>query len=113
MTFPQRLRSVIGDLTLDEFARLLGEPDHRVKNIIREVQKPPSDFLIKVHDVCSVDLNWLLTGAEGSIAPEITARERALLENFRAASAEGQAAIEATSIAVAKKPAAKRVRKAA
>jgi hypothetical protein len=112
MSFPERLRTVIGDLTIDAFAKSINEPDHRVQNILREVQKPPSDFLIKLHEQCGVDLHWLLTGKGGGAAPKITVREQRLLANYRAATDEGRKAIEQTSQAVAKTPEPARGKKA-
>lgn len=104
MSLPARLRIVIGDLTIDAFAKSINEPAYRVKNILREVQKPPSDFLIKLREQCGVDLHWLLTGNGESGAPTISVREQRLLANYRAATDEGRKAIEQTSQAVAKKP---------
>lgn len=112
MTFSTRLRTVIGELTIDAFAKSLDEPDHRVKNILRGAQRPPSDFLIKLHQDYGVDLHWLLLGEEGGDAPKISMRERRLLANYRAATDEGRKAIEHTSQAVAKKPEAARGKKA-
>lgn len=103
-TFPARLRTVIGDLTIAAFAKSINEPDHRVENILREVQKPPADFLIKLHEQFGVDLHWLLIGNENGAAPSITAREQRLIANYRGATDEGRKAIEQTSQAVAKRP---------
>jgi transcriptional regulator with XRE-family HTH domain len=111
MNFSTRLRSVIGDLTIDEFAKSLDEPDHRVKNILRGAQRPPSDFLIKLHQDYGVDLHWLLMGEEGEGAANITAREQRLLANYRGATDEGRKAIEQTSQAVEKRPESARMKK--
>jgi Bacteriophage CI repressor helix-turn-helix domain len=112
-TFPARLRTVIGDLTIAAFATSINEPDHRVENILREVQKPPADFLIKLHEQYGVDLHWLLTGKGNGGAPTITVREQRLLANYRGATDEGRKAIEQTSQAVAKRPESARGEKAA
>lgn len=103
-TFPARLRVVIGDLTIAAFAKSINEPDHRVENILREAQRPPADFLIKLHEQFGVDLHWLLTGKGDGGTPAITAREQRLLANYRGATDEGRKAIEQTSQAVAKRP---------
>jgi hypothetical protein len=104
MNFPARLRTVINDLTIDAFAKSIDEPVHRIQNILRESQRPPSDFLIKLHQIYGVDLHWLLLGEGEGAAPTISVRERRLLANYRAATDEGRKAIEQTSQAVAKRP---------
>jgi transcriptional regulator with XRE-family HTH domain len=101
MEFEQRLRAVMAGLTIEEFARLIDEPAQRVKDVLRKKQKPPSDFLVKLQLQLGVDLNWLLAG--GPEPPRaLTAREAALLNDYRAAAEDGRRAIEATSSAVSK-----------
>jgi transcriptional regulator with XRE-family HTH domain len=95
------LRAVMAGLTIEEFARLIDEPAQRVKDVLRKKQKPPSDFLVKLQLQLGVDLNWLLAG--GPEPPRaLTAREAALLNDYRAAAEDGRRAIEATSSAVSK-----------
>lgn len=100
MDVVDRLRAVIGDSTIEQFAALMDEPVYRVKDILRGRQKPPADFLIKLQLKLGVDLNWLLAGAPGPPKPALTAREATLLDEYRAAAEEGRRAIEATTAAV-------------
>jgi transcriptional regulator with XRE-family HTH domain len=102
--FNQRLRQVIGDATIDEFAASLEESAQRVKDILRGKQRPPSDFLTKLHVQLGVDLNWLLAGDGAKAASMVTVKEQLLLAHYRAASDEGRKAIEQTSHALAKRP---------
>lgn len=102
--FNQRLRQVIGDATIDEFAASLDESAQRVKDILRGKQRPPSDFLTKLHSHLGVDLNWLLAGDGVKAASIVTVKEQLLLAHYRAASEEGRKAIEQTSQALAKRP---------
>lgn len=102
MEFEERLRAVIGTSTLEEFAHVIDEPLQRVKDILRKKQKPPSDFLVKLQLKLGVDLNWLLVGGDAPSRP-LSAREFALLDNYRAAADEGRKAIEQTGVAVTKR----------
>ncbi|MBX3588774.1 MAG: helix-turn-helix transcriptional regulator [Ramlibacter sp.] len=105
MTFEARLRAVIGDSTIDEFAAVLGETPQRVKDVLRGKQKPPADLLIKLQMKCGVDLNWLLVDGDAPMPmQQLSAREAALLDNYRAAAEDGRKAIEQTSVAVKKRP---------
>lgn len=115
MEFTDRLRAVIGEGTLEEFARSIDEPLQRVKDVLRSKQKPPADFLVKIQIKLGVDLNWLLVGGEDQARVVLSVRESTLLDNYRAAADEGRKAIEQTSAAVAKRdlPAKKKLRKAA
>lgn len=100
--FEDRLRAVIGEATIEEFARTIEEPAQRVKDILRKKQKPPSDFLVKLQLKLGVDLNWLLAGGSEPLGRALSVREAALLDDYRAADDEGQRAIAATGAAVAK-----------
>lgn len=102
MEFEDRLRAVIGDSTIDEFAASIDEPSQRVKDILRKKQKPPADFLVKLQVTLGVDLNWLLVGGDRP-AVALSVRESNLLQNYRASAAEGRKAIEQTSVAVSKR----------
>lgn len=102
MDFEQRLRAVIGDSSIEDFAHLLEEPVHRIKDVLRGKQKPPADFLVKLQIQLGVDLNWLLAGGPEPAVKALTVREAALLRDYRAAAEDGRRAIEATGSAVSK-----------
>ncbi len=113
MTIVERLRACVGDQTIEEFAAALDEKPQRIKDMLREKQKIPEDFLVKLAIRLGVDLNWLLVGGQEKPIMHLTARESALLNNYRAAAEEGKRALEATSNAVAKPEAVKTPRKKA
>lgn len=102
MEFVDKLRQVIGDATIDEFAGVLDEPVQRIKDVLRKKQKPPADLLVKLQVKFGVDLNWLLTDQDGPPQLLLSVREAALIDNYRAAAEEGRRAIEATGLAIAK-----------
>ena len=102
MEFEERLRAVIGDATIDEFARAIDEPPQRVKDILRKKQKPPADFLVKLQMTLGVDLNWLLVGGSERPMAVLSVRESTLIQNYRASAEDGRKAIEQTGAAVSK-----------
>ena len=102
MDFFERLRAVMGESTINDFAALLDETPQRIKDVLRGKQKPPADFLIKLQMKLGVDLNWLLVGGTNAPAATLTVREATLIDNYRAAAEVGRRAIEQTSTAVEK-----------
>ncbi|GAP39042.1 helix-turn-helix transcriptional regulator [Piscinibacter sakaiensis] len=83
MDFSTRLRAVIGNSTIDDFAAALGESPQRVKDVLRAKQKPPFELLLKLHERCGVDLNWLVTGSEPkSAGPQLRPDQAALLRDY-------------------------------
>lgn len=106
MDFPDRLRAVIGNATIDEFARSLEEAPQRIKDVLRGKQKAPIDLLLKLQQRCGVDLNWLVAG-EGERKPEsvLSVRESTLLNNYRGTDDEGQRSIERSAMLEAQRQA--------
>lgn len=100
MEFPERLRQVIGDSTIDEFAQVIEDSPQRVKDVLRGKQKPPMDFLVRIQVRLGVDLNWLLVGDVSRAANALSAREASLIYNYRAATEEGRKAVDHTASAV-------------
>lgn len=103
MSVADRIREVMtgAGLTVDRFAEALDEKPQRVKDVLREKQRAPEDFLVKVIQRFEIDANWLLIGAarEGvTLAPD----EAALLDNYRNSPEAGKTAIKATGLAVTK-----------
>lgn len=104
MGIPDRLRDVIGDMTVDAFAAMLDERPQRLKDVLRGKQKLPEDLLVKLVQIAGVDANWLLTGA-ADLKQRPSAREAALLDNYRHSSEEGKRAVEATLSAISQRQA--------
>lgn len=102
MEFVDKLRQVIGEATIEEFADVINETPQRIKDVLRKKQKPPADLLTKLQTKLGVDLNWLLTDDDGPPVMALSVREAALISNYRAAAEEGRRAIEATGLAIAK-----------
>lgn len=103
MDITDRLKAVIGDATLDQFAASINESTQRIKDVLRQKQKPPAEMLVAIHLKHGVDLNWLLAGDTAQPKMLLSVREASLLDNYRSAADEGRKAIEQTSAAVSKK----------
>lgn len=118
--FHDRLREERKRLGLNQtqFAALAGVTLDSQSNYERGLRKPDSAYLAAAA-VQGMDVLYVLTGtrsvaepgltfAESRAAYAVTREEQALLDNFRHASPEGQAAIKATSDALAKPHGGKR-----
>ena len=69
MNIGERIREVREDydLTIKEFAEALSSRGVKVDrgNVSRyenDIVKPSYDFFYAIHEVCDVNLNWLITG---------------------------------------------------
>ncbi|MBP6727772.1 MAG: helix-turn-helix transcriptional regulator [Thauera sp.] len=95
-----------------EFASRTSTSSGRISELEQGNSMPGCEFLTRLHTEFGVDLNWLLTGkaSEGAVAltaPAPLPRDEAdLLTLYRDSTAQGKAAIKATSLAVEKSPAA-------
>ena len=49
-------------LTQEGLGKELGLTKQAISNYENELSKPSFDFLIKLHDVCNVNLNWFIAG---------------------------------------------------
>jgi transcriptional regulator with XRE-family HTH domain len=97
MSTTDRLRIVIGDMTIEAFAELIDEKPQRIKDVLRGKQKIPADLLLKLAEQLYVDLNWLVADVGDRAPGELSSRESALLDNYRKADDEGRAVIEKTA----------------
>lgn len=61
--FENRLRKVMGDLSVRKFAEALGCPPTTVQQYLKG-RIPPADFIVLVCERFKVDSWWLLTGEE-------------------------------------------------
>jgi hypothetical protein len=99
VSISDRLRSVIGETKIDEFAELIGEPVHRVKDVLRNKQRPPFDMLVKLRTIQGVDLNWLAVG-DGVTGPVLATQEATLLARYRELAPASQEALRSMAAAL-------------
>tara|TARA_R110000744_G_scaffold167236_3_gene284587 strand:+ start:399 stop:848 length:450 start_codon:yes stop_codon:yes gene_type:complete len=57
-----RVRTLIGNQSVTEFARVLGLNHESVRRYIRRKTSPPAVFLLRIAERMEVDGTWLLTG---------------------------------------------------
>ena len=57
-----RIRQVIelNKITIDEFAERIGEKPTRLKDVLREKQRPPLEIIQSIVEKFQVDANWLI-----------------------------------------------------
>ena len=81
---PDRLREHIAKLgiTQTKFAELLGEPKHRVTDVLRGQIRMPEDMLTKILNRGDIDGTWLLTGQQ-TMPNEFNDTEKILVAHFR------------------------------
>lgn len=65
-----RIRSVIGPLTLDEFGKSLGVSAQAVSQWLAGKTRPSQNTLMRIASVYKVDLNWLLADDDDAGASE-------------------------------------------
>lgn len=101
--FSTRLREDLErlGLSLAAAARAAGEKDsERLKQIAAGRQRCPLELLSALEPV-GVDVYYVLTGQRIGLATTLSARESALVANYRAAPEEAKKALETTSAALA------------
>lgn len=107
--FSTRLRNEFErlGLSLAAAARAAGEKDsERIKQIAAGRQRCPLELLSAL-EPSGVDVYYVLTGNKSGATTTLTARESALVENYRAAPEEAKKALETTSAALAQYDATK------
>lgn len=105
--FSVRLREELDrlGLSLAAAARAAGEKDsERLKQIAAGRQRCPIELLSAL-EPAGVDVYYVLTGLRVGLATTLSARESALVNNYRAAPEEAKRALETTSAYIAKAPA--------
>lgn len=65
MTFPERLKLIIGTLKREEFAAKIGKSARTVQRWELENVFPKVEELIKIAEEFNIDLHWLITGEGG------------------------------------------------
>lgn len=95
----QRIAQARGQLTQAEFAAQLGVDRKTVVRWEGGERLPDGESLTQLWLKFQANANWVLTGM--GTAPPLTAREAALLDNYRHASEVGRRALEQTGAALA------------
>lgn len=88
LTIGGRIRRVRGDMKLIEFAEFIGIGKSSVSRYENNQGSPDAVFITALYEKCGVEPLWLLTG-QGLRGEDLTPREAALLDNYRAIADEG------------------------
>lgn len=68
--FPSRLASVIGEESVNSFARRVGCSEGVIRAYLRGSQSPRMKLLVRIADVGGVTVDWLATGRNASSSTE-------------------------------------------
>ena len=101
--FSNRLRQELDrlDVSIAEAAEVAGEKNSdRLRQVLTARQRCPLELLSAL-EPAGVDVYFVLTGLKSGTATTLSARESALLENYRAAPEDAKKALETTSAALA------------
>jgi hypothetical protein len=94
MTISLRIRELKADMSIAEFARLIGEEKpQRLQDVLLGRQRVPEDMLVRMLVTTGCDANWLLLG-DAKTNSKPSPKEFELLENYRKANASNRKAIE-------------------
>jgi transcriptional regulator with XRE-family HTH domain len=96
----ERIAQIRGELTQKQFADRLGINPKTVQRWEAGSVVPDGPALLSLLREFGADPAWVLMG-RGS-APPLTARESALIQNYRATTEEGRRALEAAGAALSK-----------
>lgn len=91
----RRIAELRGTLTQARFAEQLGVDRKTVVRWEAGERLPDGASLLKLVEVFSADVNYILTGVRGQpVEPSLSASDRVLLRDFHAAPAQVQAGVK-------------------
>lgn len=88
-----RIRALRGKATQGEFAECVGVNRKTVERWESGERLPDGQSLLALMTVCGADVNYILTGQRGHVAPTLSPKERTLVDLFRDASKDVQNAV--------------------
>lgn len=90
-----------GDIPQTDFATVYGLSKNTLSSYETGASDPKVPFLERLASDFGVSVDWLLFGAKGAPKPTLSAREAALISNYRASPEEGRRSLETTSALLA------------
>lgn len=100
----KRIRALRGDLTQAGIAKRLGVSSKTIEGWEAGVSLPSGSSLLRMREVFGVDINVLLTGQSGGVAPLFPPDEEQLLTHYRQANSDGRERIRQISATAANSP---------
>lgn len=85
-----RIRALRGELSQAAIARRLGVSSKAVEGWEAGASLPSGSSLLRIREEFGADINYLLTGTVGGIAPTLRPDEEELLANYRACNSDAR-----------------------
>lgn len=100
----QRIAKLRGKLTQAGFAQRLGVSRSSVEGWEAGKRLPDGSSLLRMREAFGADINVLLDGKEGGVAPDLRPDEEKLLADYRAAHADARERIRQVAATAASSP---------
>lgn len=100
----QRIAQVRGKLTQAGFAQRLGVSRSSVEGWEAGKRLPDGSSLLRMREAFGADINVILTGQVGGVAPSLRPDEEQLLEHYRAAHSDARERIRQIAATAANSP---------
>ena len=100
----QRIAQLRGKLTQAGFAQRLGVSRSSVEGWEAGKRLPDGSSLLRMREAFGADINVILTGQAGGIAPSLRPDEEELLAHYRQANSDGRERIRQISATAANSP---------
>ena len=100
----QRIAQIRGKLTQAGFAQRLGVSRSSVEGWEAGKRLPDGSSLLRMREAFGADINVILTGQAGGVAPDLRPDEEELLANYRQANSDGRERIRQISATAAHSP---------
>ena len=100
----QRITKLRGKLTQVGFAQRLGVSRSSVEGWEAGKRLPDGSSLLRMREAFGADINVILTGQAGGVAPELRPDEEELLAHYRAANSDARERIRQISATAANSP---------
>lgn len=99
-----RIAALRGAMKQSVFAERLAVHRNSVLGWESGKRLPDGESLVRMADEFGADINFILTGKTGGVAPSLRPDEQELLDNYRAAPADGRERIRQISATAANSP---------
>lgn len=100
----QRIRALRGELTQVGFAKRIGVSSKAVEGWEAGASLPSGASLLRMREAFGADINVILTGQTGGVAPELRPDEDQLLAHYRAAHSDARERIRQIAATAANSP---------
>lgn len=100
----KRIRALRGDLSQAGFAKRIGVSSKAVEGWEAGISLPSGTSLLRMREAFGADINVILTGQAGGVAPALRPDEEQLLVHYRAAHSDARERIRQIAATAANSP---------